>query len=254
MTRLIAIALAVSAAAAAERPDVLVTLPDAGPRPGVPYPVEYIVSWEGPADAYLVQPVEIGALDWGAARVIQSRTARAKDVTQVTQTVEYVADAAGLFTLPNALIPIAESAEELGGAVSLVLEAETPEIAVRKPVPWLPIAAGVGAVALLAVGAVAWRRSRSGPEGGNDDADVEAALHRCRRLRLDGDYYGFYRELTKLAESLKDVEEAPALAETYRLRASEVGYQGVQPTEDTLNGDLRDLERIVGRWKKEQVA
>jgi len=78
----------------------------------------------------------------------------------------------------------------------------------------------------------------------------EEALRCARRHRQEGDFYQFYVELARAAETLPADGHAPELVATLKTRAQETGYRGVRPTDDQMDGDLRDLERAMAQHKE----
>jgi len=117
------------------------------------------------------------------------------------------------------------------------------------------ISGGLGASLLLtALGWWSVRRLRRPqptlPKTPADLSDVQQAMHSARQHRLDGDFYRFYLDLSRAAEALHATGEAPELAATFKTRAQEAGYKGARPTDDQMDGDLRDLERAVTRHKE----
>ena len=122
----------------------------------------------------------------------------------------------------------------------------------RSPI-W--ISGGLGASLLLtALGWWSVRRLRrpqpTHPQTQSDLSDVQQAMHSARQHRLDGDFYRFYVDLSRAAEALHATGEAPELAAAFKTRAQEVGYRDARPTDDQMDGDLRDLERAVARHKE----
>ncbi len=88
-------------------------------------------------------------------------------------------------------------------------------------------------------------------ERGESTSDVVAEAIRLARVhRQEGDFYKFYLELARAASSLPDPGEPPNLAAALKARAQEVGYRDARPTDDQMDGDLRDLERAVARHKE----
>ena len=73
-------------------------------------------------------------------------------------------------------------------------------------------------------------------------------VHEARRHRLDGDWYAFYRALGRAMARLRP--EADALTRRFEARANEVGYGGIRPTDDELDGAMRDAERALTDWKQ----
>jgi hypothetical protein len=78
----------------------------------------------------------------------------------------------------------------------------------------------------------------------------EEALGCARRHRQEGDFYQFYVGLSRAAGTLPADGHAPELAATLKTRAQETGYRGVRPTDDQMDGDLRDVERAMARHKE----
>jgi hypothetical protein len=99
----------------------------------------------------------------------------------------------------------------------------------------------------LAGAVVVWLRRRPrAPQGPRQDP-VEAArdhVHAARRHRLDGDFYRFYQSLAAAARTA-GTPASLALAPRMDERAQQVGYQGVRPTEDELDGAVKDIERAL---------
>jgi len=102
------------------------------------------------------------------------------------------------------------------------------------------------------------RRSRrphaapaAAPRASGDVAAIEQALQRARRCRLDGRFYEFYNELAGAAAALPTHGPEPDLATALRDRAQHAGYTGKRPTDDRMDGDLRDVERALGRCMEE---
>jgi hypothetical protein len=79
---------------------------------------------------------------------------------------------------------------------------------------------------------------------------VAEAVRLARVHRQEGDFYKFYLELARAASALPDPGEPPNLAAALKARAQEAGYKGARPTDDQMDGDLRDLERAVARHKE----
>jgi hypothetical protein len=67
---------------------------------------------------------------------------------------------------------------------------------------------------------------------------------------LDGHFYEYYLELARAVNALPAERKPAGLAETLQGRAQAVGYQGVRPTEDEMDGDFRDVERALTRYKE----
>ncbi|MCC6488968.1 MAG: hypothetical protein IT364_15825, partial [Candidatus Hydrogenedentes bacterium] len=73
---------------------------------------------------------------------------------------------------------------------------------------------------------------------------IHAHMHAAKQYRVNGDLYGVYRELAAAARRINP--EAP-LAQTLKRRADDVGYRGLKPNDDQVEGDFRDLERRLAQ-------
>jgi hypothetical protein len=150
---------------------------------------------------------------------------------------------------------IAKADKPFGGVVEAkapqILKAAAMTLVVRAPFAWQPWAAGGGALAAAAGAAGAWWRRRkraaamSGAPGRTQREVVQALLHEARRHRLDGDFYAFYKTLQRAAQTL-GLEEAGALAQ----RTQAVGYRGVRPTDDDMDGDIKRVELGLARTQE----
>jgi hypothetical protein len=80
---------------------------------------------------------------------------------------------------------------------------------------------------------------------------LDEAVGRARRHRQEGDFYHFYVELARAAEMAPIGNgHTTELAAALKARAQEAGYKGVRPTDDQMDGDLRDFERAIARNKE----
>lgn len=228
-------------------------------RVGQSADIEIIVRWEGAPDAFVVFPIECPQLDWGTAEVIRTAAEAEDSGTVVTQTLQVIAKDAGRFEIPPLRIEYAakEQLDAANGAAPVrdVLEGE--KIVLEAKAPGRVSTYILGAVAVFALGltvaALAWLRRGRQAGGGPALSPMERvseALHAARRYRLDGDFYAFYRMLGEAIAQMPADSGAAELKKKYEARSREVGYQGVRPTEDQLEGDLRDLERALAHWKE----
>jgi hypothetical protein len=80
---------------------------------------------------------------------------------------------------------------------------------------------------------------------------AQTLLHEARRKRLDGDFYAFYQQLTAAVSVAQAHPDARALVTRLQERTREVGFKGIRPTEDELDGDAKAAEAVVDQWKKE---
>jgi hypothetical protein len=249
--------------ATAAAPALEVQLADTKAMPNVPFPVQYIVRWEGAPDEWAILPPRVDPPDWGTAELHSVQSTHADGVSTVTFEVLYTPEQPGTHRLPelaffydppSELSGPAENAEETGSGAALL--AERQEIQVSPPPPrWLIPAVSVAVLLSLAVilfFVQRQRRPKQRPKAGTSPLDqMQEALHTARRRRLDGDLYAYYRELVRAAEFISDDAEAKQLLEKFRTRTQEVGYKGMRPSDDILEGDMRDVERLLARRKEE---
>jgi hypothetical protein len=76
----------------------------------------------------------------------------------------------------------------------------------------------------------------------------DGALINARRCRIEGDLYGFYRFLADA------VAADPGLVERLRRKAEDVGFRHMSPPADELDGDVREVERALARYKEKDEA
>lgn len=264
---LIAAALMVSAQAQAA-PELKVIVPEQPARPNKPYVITYEATWDGDPAKYSILPAEIGSIDWGTVRVLPTQSTVRDGQNVVTQKVEIIPGNVGEFKAPDYTLLFlssevtspAESVPNHGMAppvssASPSLGAEPFNIMVTPPrtlVFW--ISGGLGASLLLT--ALGWwsaqflRRPQPTLETvpKTDFSHIQSQLHLARQLRLDGKFYEFYAELSRIVAGLSTQDHTHAsLAEALRTRTQQVGYQGTRPTDDQIDGDFRDVERAVAR-------
>ena len=239
--------------------------PEEGPvYAGVAFDVVCTVSWDGDVEEYIVLPAELpaelAAVGWGTVTVASLRVTLEDGRPVVTQTIRIVANSAGTYTVPDIAIPYVVGGslptdEETPGKVALVMESfEITVLGVQTgPSRW------VGLIVLVVVGGVFFlvfvlqrRDAEDGVEVLSPLERVQRVLHAAKRHRLDGNYYAYYQDLTRVAAQLNDGPTSdPKLLETMQRRTQEVGYQGLRPSDEELEGDQREIERAVARWKED---
>lgn len=256
------------ALAAVPAPELKV-IPQKGPaHPHRAFRVVCEVSWAGSPSEFSILPAEADSIDWGAVGVPEVRAFVRDGVNVVSQTLEIVPEKSGEFQSPKIrvryLIPEATPPAEKpapgtvppDSGASPSLGADPFAIVVRSSTSYVWISGGLGASLLLT--ALGWwsvrhaRRPQPPPStAGTDLSDVQHAMHAARQHRLDGDFYGYYRELHRTAQAipLPDDDHANRVA-TLAARMQEVGYRGVRPTDDQMDGDWRDIERALARYKE----
>ncbi len=231
---------------------------------GEPCTVEYIVEWQGARDACIVLPLTPNQPDWGAAALKSSRSEQDGQRWRVVQSVEYTPTKAGKYSISPAEVtaltanqPIVGKFDSVPGTL-LKMEGASFSVTDGKRRRIYGFTA-VGLFVLLLAGVAARRYVRRGEtkvELGQDAVVVcRDLLHEARRCRLDGDSYGCYQSLLKSAEALQTVAvDARNVADAVRSRIPAVGFQGVRPTDDEMDGLFRDIERIIARRNTPPVS
>ncbi len=190
----------------------------------------------------------------------------------VTQTIAIIPTKVGEHKVPEIRItylnpeatPPAEKAvsrtDPPDSSASPSLRAE-PFILVVRPARspfWISGGLGASLLLLTVIGwrvASHWRSKRqpisvsSGAPSGPHSDSSHHYLHQARQRRLDGQYYEYYLALAGAVELVDS-----SLHASLKARAQEVGYRGVRPTDDDLDGDFRAVERAMARLKEEQQA
>lgn len=262
----LALALALLPLSTAHAADLAVELrlPGEAIHPGQPALISAVLSGVEAGKLYsLVPPAEAnlpelgwGSLEWRGLQSVPGETLPQLELV-VTATdpgeVELpslqlravaVADAAGL---------VGESVD-LGGAVVVPTKPITITVS-RDLTPYFTVGGVALLVALLVVaGVVLFRKSRKQEASGVDTSlspseQAREHVHAARRHRLDGDFYQFYLSLSRAASALN--LEQGTVAPRLETRAQEVGYKGVRPTEDEMDGALKDIERALTQRNKD---
>lgn len=220
--------------------------------------LDVVVRWAGPVDAFVVLPLKREEMDWGDLEVARTSARALGGETVVTQTLRVKPKKAGQFETPPLKIRYVskEALAAEGGAPTGydILEVPAIAITVREPggrLGYVVTAAGlIVAGAAIAIWAQRRRRNQAGQEAPLSPMErMNESLHAARRHRLDGDFYSFYRMLGQAAGQLP-AEDGAGLQQKFEERCQEVGYRGVRPTEDQMEGDLRDVERALAHWKE----
>ncbi len=229
-----------------------------------PYRVMYETSWTGPADQFAVLSAEPGTVDWAATRLVDTRSRQEDGKFFITQTIEYVPFESGEFEISPFVVSYfdpaqledSSNASEEDDATELpeprVLEAGAFAIRVRPNLTpyYLP-----GTIALLLVLSTvtaygAMRRKRRLQAAGvglavPEPQTVQSALNLARQHRLDGKFYEFYKELVRAASLMVPGTATRTLRGKLEADAREVGYRGTRPSDDEMDGVLRDVERAM---------
>lgn len=245
----------------AQAPVLEVRLPQETAHVHEPYQVIYETSWEGLADAFAVLPADPETVPWASSSIVKTATRIQDGKCFVTQTVEFVPYEAGEFEVLPFVVSyfdpasIEVSDEDRGTALpeQEILRAAGFTLTVRPEVGPYVLYGTLAAVivALSAVGAwtVARRRRQATLAGASSGLTMpqtaRAAMNLARQYRLDGKFYDFYKELSRAATLLAPSVAARKLREKLEADAKEVGYRGVRPADDEMDGAMKDLERAM---------
>ncbi len=236
---------------------VTVTAQKYAALPGDVFPVVYTVSWSDSEEDFVALPPELPALEWGTANVMDMHAAD----REIRFTVGYRADTAGAYTVPGLTIRLAKDLDPATTAITKLEEAtptqvvETEGLQAVFRAPRRGLWLGAIALLLVAFGGVVFYRLRTRqltPSGTTELSPLEQAqerLHDARRSRLDGDFYAFYRALHSALTCIAAHSPEPhtALREKIKRAIDDTGYRGMRPSDDVLEGDFRDVERIVAQ-------
>lgn len=223
---------------------------------GAPALIAYSVSWPDDEAPGVVLPPELPEVSWGRAWVAESR---ATSPRQVVVTVAVEADAPGRHEFPAPRIRVAAADAEVSGmldtARSTTLAAAAVPVAFSAPWAVARWQMGAGLLGLIAALAAAlwWRQRRQVASGHEALGAAEAAralLHDARRQRLDGDFYAYYKALARAAA----LAGASRLGAQLDEKTQSVGYRGVRPADEDMDGDLRAVERALAGQPGERHA
>lgn len=257
-------------------PAISASLRPENPKSGIPFHVEYRVVWNGAPNGFAIIPSDPAPVAWGTSRLISAHSETSADRQTITYSVEFVADRPGAYEIPafklsyvtgaDVFTPPVEytPATTAHAAHSNANDQTKPEAELETtPIEAAPINVRVGyyfapeLIAGLAAGALALaiagiaitlrvRRSRErhvNPLPGVPT--VQSLLNLARQHRLDGKFYDYYRALAQAATLAAPNHAARKLREKLEADAQRVGYGALQPSEDELEGALRDLERVL---------
>lgn len=228
---------------------------------GKPATVAYEVRWTGPADTYALFPFEPDPVSWGEARILSADSFSDGDTNAVRYELEYVAAEPGTYETsgfriaygsPEAFTPLEEGEEATEIAAPGLLRGEAIPVEVSPALNLVYVGIGGAAVVVaLALGgmAIAMRRRRrsTAPAGhaSGPPTTIQGVVNLAKAHRLDGKLYEYYRELARGASLLGSMDAAKALRDRLEKDAERIGYGALEPTEDELDGAMRDLERVA---------
>jgi len=260
MAAVLAVVVGVTAGA---QPELKVTPGPQSVNVGEAFRVSCEVVWSGAPDAYTVLPAEIDPVDWGTVTLLPSKAYVRDGRNVVEQTVSFVAGQAGEYETPAILIPYlrpedVQKPEKPDTPMHLSALDAPPKLR-ADPFPllvqphttpaWLFGVLGALLFCLLGLGFWwMWPRGRRSESTANmaQPVDIESInryLESAKRKRLEGDFYGTYRDLAAAAHMLRNRDSD--LAARLSRRVEEVGYRGVRPTDDEMDGDLRAIDRVL---------
>ncbi len=226
-------------------------------RPGEVFPVEYVVFWEGSPNDYAVLPPVLPDRDWGGAELLETRTLTRGAHQEVRLIVGYHAGEPGDFEIPAIqlrIVEVGESAENTiialeSDAPTQVLDAPSVMMYVRQSRASIWLGGFVVAIC-VALGLLYLHARKRGVQTETPKTtpqeQAQGLLHEARRHRLDGDFYNYYRALAHALDRIAAEESVEAaLRERIGKRIDDTGYRGRRPADDELDGDFRDVERII---------
>lgn len=234
-------------------------LPPQGPlRPGETATLQAELSGVEAGKQYALLPPEptlSPVAEWGTLAVSGVESSLLEGQPRLRLNLLATPKEPGSFSIPSLqarAMELPEGAPLVGESLDIskaVLVASAPlEITVkadRTPL-YLAAAALAGVSGLVIISLALWRRNKARPEESTLSPLEQARehIHTARRHRLDGDFYKFYQALAAAARA-PGIPAAQALAPKMEERAQQVGYSGVRPTEDELDGALKDIERAL---------
>ncbi len=260
---LAAFAWALASQIAWAEPELNVVKDSAPASIGQPYRITCEVSWVGEPAEFTLLPATIGKVDWAEVTVGAMSSEVRDGANVVSQTVTLVPLKEGSFETPAIEIPFLSPED--------VTSPEKPDSPTHPAVPdahpklradpfplqvqphttpaWLTGVLGAFLLfATLGIVAVAIKRrtpvqATIEPALAGDMTGAQEALREAKRRRIEGDYYAYYRELTRAME-LGAGHATDAIAEL-AARAQDAGYRGIRPTDDQMDGDARNVERYL---------
>lgn len=279
MATLLAALLAVASAHAADVPEISAAAPAGKVYAKAWFEVEVTVRWTGDSARFSVTPGSLEAPGWGEAGWDRVEARPGKDGTELQFVARFKANEPGSVSVPALQLSYTDPSEAkvapptapaAPGATpdpnaapapapaqpvhTLKTEAFIVEVHADRSALYVALFAGLVLVVVVAAAASFALKRRKAAAVEQEDAlapwqTVEDALHNARRHRLDGDFYKFYRELQRLVDFAGGEVKSEFGARLAR-RVEEVGFKGQVPTDDELEGIIKDIERALARWKE----
>lgn len=259
--------------ACGDGPEVRVIPPKSPPRVNQPTEIIYEISWSGDPKNFAILPLEFEPVSWADLEAGPTRSGISDGRNTVFHTLRINPRQSGQFEVPPVKIGYripgetnAPSPEEHAehqhvnptpGTQAIedtypTVRASAVPLEVRPPARLGWYLAGGGGLILVLGGAFwalyAYRRVPAGAPASPPRSNIggaQAALHTAKQHRLDGKYYEFYRSLEHAVRLVGDGDAARALQARLDAQANEVGYKGLRPTDDAMDGALKDVERLI---------
>ncbi len=226
-----------------------------------PYEVRYEVTWTGDAGDRAVLPPSLVDLDWADVTVASSVASVRDGMNVIQHSLVLYPRESGTFEFPALTLayldpadyPGDENSEEDQEPVYPTISAESFQITVVEPPDPLTYIIGATLLLVMLAGAIMLMRRRQVTSASKAQVipmpTVPDAMNAARQHRLDRRHYEFYQALLRGVSLLSRTAEHTAMKTLLEKKAKEVGYQDYHPTEDELDGALRDLERAYNQDK-----
>lgn len=227
--------------------------------------VVYTVQWPGDPGAWLIAPPEMPTVTWGSLELAAVEVLEQDGLNTLIYRVGVKAEESGEFEVPTLNFHFQEGTAELAKDENGVVLApqrfmksapiSVSVFAPSAPTPsWVYGAAAVVFVVIFMGGAFYWvrRKPKNAVDAGASlQEQLIQSLHQARRLRLDGDFYAFYKTLCEVAgRTARMVDDGPALLTRLQERTQAVGYRGFHASDETMDADWREVERAVARYRE----
>jgi hypothetical protein len=247
---------------AQDAPKLTVEPPKGAVRAGEPFEVGVTASWSGDSARFKVLPGDLVNPAWGEAAWDRVEARKTADGVAHTFYAKFTATEPGEFVVPVLRLKYTDASQkaEANAPTSQSLQSDSISVTVSADYRWAYpyIAGGVVLLGLaVSLGSI-WYGSRKKQASDAPDPlapwrTVEDSLHNARRHRLDGDFYAYYREQLRIVQFVGG-EVKSEFGTKLKKQVEAVGFQGYTPTEDEIEGSMKDLERALARWKEGQAA
>ena len=221
---------------------------------GEMYPVEIELSWQGASDLYSSIPPTLALSDWAEVASVKSIATTLGDTHLIRHTLEIRPLKTGEFTISDIMVSyftpnndVSPSDVDSEVVVYPTLSAGILNVLVVESSDSMLFNMGLSALCVLILGIVWGMKRKNRLQLANTPEyrqfTVPVMLHEAQKRRLDGNYYHFYQELLRGAGLLKDSPVKKQLQERYQELTLAVGYKGKTPSEEELDGAMRELHQ-----------